>query len=127
LQVRVDNSLEHNANRFWELETVEQPSMTLEQLAFEQHIISTKTEGTNERFVVRLPIKMDLKQLGASCLFAERRMHAIECRLGRQPHLKTKYHEFMKEYEELGHMEPVNFQELMQPCYFLPHNAVFNF
>jgi len=31
----------------------------------------------------------------------------------------------MKEYEELGHIEPVNSQELRPPCYVLPHHAVF--
>ena len=32
---------------------------------------------------------------------------------------------FMKEYEQLGHMEPVKPQEGKQPCYFLPHHPVF--
>ena len=31
----------------------------------------------------------------------------------------------MKEYEKLGNMEPVKSQEPKQPCYFLPHHAVF--
>jgi len=31
----------------------------------------------------------------------------------------------MKEYEEIGHMEPVKSQQSKQPCYFLPHHAVF--
>jgi len=31
----------------------------------------------------------------------------------------------MKEYEELGHMEPVKSQEGKQACYFLPHHPVF--
>ena len=68
---------------------------------------------------------MDPKQLGSSRLSAERRLHAIECRLERQQDLKIQCHEFMMEYEELGHMEPVNYQEPKQPCYFLPHHAVF--
>jgi hypothetical protein len=31
----------------------------------------------------------------------------------------------MKEYEKLGHMEPVIQQEGNNPCYFLPHHPVF--
>ena len=31
----------------------------------------------------------------------------------------------MKEYEELGHMEPANSQEGKNACYFLPHHPVF--
>jgi len=75
--------------------------------------------------VVRLPIKTDPKQLGAPRLSAERRLHAIDRRLEKQPDLKTQYHDFMKEYEDLGHMKPVKSQQSKQPCYFLPHHAVF--
>ena len=31
----------------------------------------------------------------------------------------------MKEYEELGHMEPVKSQEGKHTCYFLPHHPAF--
>ena len=99
--------------------------MTSEQHACEYHFITTTTQGPDGRFVVRLPIKTDPKQLGASRLSAERRLHAIERRLEKQPDLKTQYHDFMKEYEELGHMKPVKPQQSKQPCYFLPHHAVF--
>jgi len=91
----------------------------------EQHFISHTTQQPDGRFVVRLPTKMDRKQLGSSHLSAEQRLHAIERRLEREPELKFQYHNYMKEYEELGHMEPVNSLEGRQPCYVLPHHAVF--
>jgi len=31
----------------------------------------------------------------------------------------------MKEYEELGHMQPVKYQEGKSTCYYLPHHPVF--
>jgi hypothetical protein len=68
---------------------------------------------------------MEPNQLGASRLSAERRLHAIERRLERDPQLKVQYHSFMKEYEDLGHMEPVKSQEGKTTCYFLPHHPVF--
>jgi hypothetical protein len=68
---------------------------------------------------------MELDQLGTSHLTAERRLHTIESRLERDPDLEVKYHKFMKEYEDLGHMEPVNFQRGKKRCYGLPHNPVF--
>jgi len=107
------------------VETVEQHSITSEQKACEHHIISTTNQGADGRFVDRLPIKRDPKQLGSSRLSEERRIHAIERRLEKQQELNTQYHEFMKEYEELGHMEAVKSQQSKQPCYFLPHHAVF--
>lgn len=53
---------------------------------------------------------MEPNKLGISRLTAQRRLHTIESSLARDPDLKVKYHKFMKEYEDLGHMEPVNFQ-----------------
>jgi hypothetical protein len=58
----------------------------------------------------RFPFKLEPNQLGTSHLIAERRLHAIQCKLERDPDLKIKYHKFTKEYEELGHWEPVNSQ-----------------
>jgi len=98
--------------------------MTTEQQVCEQHFI-THTTQQDGGFVVRLPTKMDPKQLGSSRLSVERILRAIERRLEGDPELKVQYHNFMKEYEEFGHMEPVNSQEGRKICYFLPYHAVF--
>ena len=68
--------------------------------------------------MVRLPTKMERNQLGSSRLSAEQRSHAIERRFERDPQLQVQYHSFMKEYEDLGHMEPVKSQEEKTTCYF---------
>jgi len=68
---------------------------------------------------------MEPTQLGTFRLSTERRLHAIERRLERDPDLKVQYHNFMKEYEQLGHMEPAIQQEGNNRCYFLPHHLVF--
>jgi hypothetical protein len=99
--------------------------MTAEQQACEEYFITHTTQQPDGRFVVRLPTKTDSNQLGTSRLSAERRLHAIEHRLERDPQLKVQYHDFMKEYEELGRMGPVNSQEGKNTCYFLPHHPVF--
>jgi hypothetical protein len=123
--LREDNSLERNLNRFWEVEPVEQSTMTAEQQVCEEHFLTHTTQQPDGRFVVKLPTKMEPNQLGASRLSAERRLHAIERRLERDPQLKVQYHSIMKEYEDLGHMEPVKSQEGKTACYFLPHHPVF--
>jgi len=99
--------------------------MAAEQHACEYHFISNTTQQQDGRFVVRLPLTMDPTQLGSSRLLAEQRLHATERRLDRAPDLKLQYHNFMEEYEELGHMEPVTHQEGKQTCYFLSHHPVF--
>jgi len=67
---REANSLEHNLNRFWEVETVEQSTMRTEQQVCAQHFITHTTQQQDGRTVVRLPTKLDRKQLGSSRLSA---------------------------------------------------------
>jgi hypothetical protein len=105
--------------------TEELSTMTAEQQACEEHFLIHTTQQSDGRFVVRLPTKMEPNQLGASRLSAERRLHAIERRLEKDPGLKVQYHSFMKEYEELGHMKHVTSQEGKSTCYYLPHHPVF--
>jgi len=68
---------------------------------------------------------MCAKQLGSPRLFAERRLHAIERRLEREPELKIQYHIFIKENEKLCHMETLRSQERRQTSHFLAQHAVF--
>ena len=85
--------------------------MTAQQQACEQHFSTHTTQQPDGRFVVRLPKKLDPTQIGSSRLSAEQRLRATERRLERDPDLKFQYHNFMKEYGELGHMELVKSQE----------------
>jgi len=55
--------------------------MSTEQQIYEQHFVTHTTQIGDGRFVVRLPTKMDHKQLGFSRLAAERILHAFERRL----------------------------------------------
>jgi hypothetical protein len=119
-----DDNLE-NLNRFWEVEPVDHSTITTEQRACEEHFLTHTTHQPDGRFVVRLPTKIDSTQLGTSRLSPERRLHAIERRLERDPVLKKQYHDFMREYEHLGHMEPVTSQEVKDTRYYLPHHPVF--
>ena len=61
--LREDKSLEHNLNRFWEVEPVEQWTMKTEQQFCEQHFITHTTQQKDGRFVVRLPTKLDPNDL----------------------------------------------------------------
>ena len=78
---REDNSLKSNLNHFSEVEAVEQSTMTAEQQAFE-----------------KLPTKMEPNQLATSLLSSERRPHAIECKLERDPELKVQYHNCTRKF-----------------------------
>ena len=96
------------------MEPVKQSTMTKEQKACEQHVITHTTQQDDGRSVVRLPTKMDSKQLGTSRLAAERRLHIFERRLEQE--LKDQYHYFVRKYKGLDHRDPVNSQEGTKPA-----------
>ncbi|XP_035906396.1 uncharacterized protein LOC118509627 isoform X2 [Anopheles stephensi] len=79
------------------------------------------------RYIVRLPIKVDLiKAIGDSKIMANRRFLALERRLQREPDTRAAYVQFMKEYEHLGHMSPVKHEtESSTLAYYIPHHPVF--
>ena len=107
--LREDNRLENNLNRSKQVESVEPSTMTTEQQVCKQHFITHTTQQDDGGSVVRLPTKMDPKQLGTSRLAAERRLHVFESRL-EQEH-KDQYHYFMRKSKGLDHRDPVNTQE----------------
>jgi hypothetical protein len=92
------------------MEPVEQSTITAEQQACEEHFLTDTIQQPGERCVVKLPTKMEPNHNG-TLLSSERRLHATERRLERDPEFKIQYHNLMRKYEELGHRDPVNSQE----------------
>jgi len=80
--------------------------MTTEQQVCKQHVITHTTQKDDGGSVVRLPTKMDPKQLGSSRLAAKRRLHIFERRLEQE--LKDHYHYFMRKSIGLDHRDPVD-------------------
>ena len=122
--LRENTQLEVNLNRFWEFEPEQLPTLTPEQQFCEQHFVKNTTQQNNGRFVVRLPLKHHHSQLGTSRRLAESRMLSIERRLERDAELRSQYHQFMAEYEQLGHMTPAIAQKATSTYYYLPHHPV---
>jgi hypothetical protein len=58
--------LETHLDRFWEVEAVEQSTLTPEQQQCEEQFVTQTTQQADGRYVVRLPIKEEFNQLGAS-------------------------------------------------------------
>ncbi|XP_053691451.1 uncharacterized protein LOC128739969 [Sabethes cyaneus] len=123
-----ESRLEDAVQRFWELETlVEQNTQSLSEKRCEEFYAPTTIKNSSGRYVVRLPKTENTEiVLGNSRLIAERRFHSLERRLDRDPVVKSSYHQFMHEYEQLGHMrricDPVD--DSIEHCY-LPHHPVF--
>jgi hypothetical protein len=67
--LRDDDNLENNLNRFWEVEGMDQSTITTEQKACEDHFLTHTTHQPDGNFVVKLPTtKMIPTHLGTSRL-----------------------------------------------------------
>jgi hypothetical protein len=67
---------------------------------------------------------MESRELGKFRKMAEQRLLQIE-RIAKDEELKIKYHAFMHEYQQLGHMQPAELTTSDQICFYLPHHPVF--
>ncbi|XP_071564062.1 uncharacterized protein [Temnothorax nylanderi] len=118
-------SLEEQLSRFWEIEEPNIVSQVSQDVECEQFFQNTTTRDASGRFCVQLPFKPGI-ELGSSKQIAIKRFYALERRLDRDPSIKKRYIEFMREYEALGHMEPIPDEDLSDTGdeFYLPHHAV---
>lgn len=118
-------SLSDMVQRFWE---IEEPPHAARVDPLHQECERFYRDNTGRRadgrFVTRLPFLSSRPPLGHSRTLAEKRLLSMERRMRRDPILRDKYIEFMREYEDLGHMSPSNFDWRSHEHYFLPHHAV---
>lgn len=90
----------------------------------EDNFNQTTKRDNDGRFIVKIPFKNNLNQLGETKNFSLKRFYSLEARLNRNPQVKEMYAEFLKEYEDLGHMTKVKEDQLTTPQFFLPHHHV---
>jgi Protein of unknown function (DUF1759) len=129
---RQESDSEHLSDlvkRFWEIETCQpSPNLTVEEKQVEDHFLATHKRNEEGRYVVELPLKPTINDLGDSKSMAVRRFQALERRFEKDGDLQRQYAEFINEYLQLGHMSPskINLQQKScgSPTYFLPHHAV---
>lgn len=69
---------------------------------------SIKKRDMDGRFIVSLPFREAVKDLGESRNIALRRFLTLERRLNANKQLKNNYSKFMDEYLRLGHMSRVS-------------------
>ncbi|XP_011879680.1 PREDICTED: uncharacterized protein LOC105568544, partial [Vollenhovia emeryi] len=126
--VSVDRELLEVLSRFWELEDIPCSSRSLlstEHQACEDHFQSTHSRDENGRYVVRLPFKDSVSQLGNSKIKAFRLISRMKNTFENDPAYKRTYFDFMNEYNQLQHMRIVSDQKYDPPqVYYLPHHGV---
>jgi len=113
--------------KFWEIEEVPQQHHTsIDEARCDKHFTETHTRDSQGRYIVRLPFKtgppLDLGTSRSTSLAAYKRS---EFRLKAHPAKAAEYHDFLQEYEQLGHMRKVSPpNESTQQTLYIPHHAV---
>lgn len=112
--------------RFWETEELSKDRIRSRQEEWaEECFIETHYRRSDGRYVVNIPITPEHKPLGDSRSVALKRFLWLEKRLQRNLELQKQYVDFMREYEQLGHMRRVTrAPEPGSMVYYVPHHCV---
>ncbi|XP_054272911.1 uncharacterized protein LOC128993174 [Macrosteles quadrilineatus] len=100
------HDLRQQIQRFWELE---EPHTDIsftnpEDEACEAHFKNTHFRMDDGQYVVRLPFKTPSPQLGNFEGTSLKRFYNLEGKLIKDKNLMSEYYDFMKDYQDLGHM-----------------------
>ncbi|GFX90057.1 integrase catalytic domain-containing protein [Trichonephila clavipes] len=121
----VDDDLNKTMKKFWEIESVHiDPKVDTEVSLCEDHFVRTHRRNCEGRYVVSMALNKDPSCLGNSKDIAIRRLNSLWKRLSRDSRYLSLYAEFLKEYEELGHLEKVVESSEPPTHYYIPHHGV---
>ncbi|GFW46993.1 integrase catalytic domain-containing protein [Trichonephila clavipes] len=121
----VDDDLNETMKRFWEIEGVHiEPKVDTEVSLCEDHFVRTHRRNCEGRYVVSMALNKDPSCLGNSKDIAIRRLNSLWKRLSRDSSYLSLYGEFLKEYEELGHLKRVVESSEPPTHYYIPHHGV---
>nr|XP_034195039.1 uncharacterized protein LOC117611213 [Osmia lignaria] len=120
----VTTSLDKTLNKFWEIEEfIDKQYLSAEERAAEDLFKQSTVRDVDGRYCVKLPFNEQKQLLGNSREIAQKRFYALERKLHLDQDLIVRYSEFLKEYEDLGHMTQVIVNEVTEGFY-VPHHAV---
>ncbi|XP_066260797.1 uncharacterized protein [Euwallacea similis] len=117
--------IEFDLKRFWEVEEnfAETKAWSAEELSCEEHFQRTHRRSSDGRFVVAIPFKHPVTELGNSKEKALQRFLSLERKLSKDQGMKDEYCKFIREYLNLGHMSRV-LDEDDSVVYYMPHHPV---
>lgn len=122
-------ALHNQLEKFWQLENINNSHVKLsnEELECEDHFRKNLHQKPDGRYIVKMPLKKSHADLGESLSTAVKRLIGVEKRLSKSPELKLQYSDFLREYENLGHMTRISPNEVSNSGinYYIPHHAVF--
>ncbi|GBN07343.1 hypothetical protein AVEN_96605-1 [Araneus ventricosus] len=118
--------LNSNLRKFWEIEEIgnELPK-SKENAICEEHYARTHRRDKTGKYTVTMPFKEHWSCLGNSRDIALNRLASLWTRLSRDQEYLKLYRDFLKEYEDLGHMTEI--RESVEPdvTYYMPHHGIY--
>lgn len=117
--------LNQSLEKFWALEEVPSKKfLSPDDQDCEQIFISTTTRNDNGSYAVDLPFKQSPDNLGNSFKTAKRRFLMLENRFSKNPQLREKYDEIIRDYIDKEIISLVPHPERLTPGYYIPHHPV---
>ncbi|XP_055590154.1 uncharacterized protein LOC129742298 [Uranotaenia lowii] len=122
----ISKNLDELLERFWSCEEVgASHNYSPEEALCEAHFERTVRRGSDGRYMVTLPKnEHTFSELGDSREIALKRFQSLERRLLRDGDIRQQYTDFMREYENCGHMRKVEASGLDHNRCYLPHHPV---
>ncbi|XP_015124524.1 uncharacterized protein LOC107046430 [Diachasma alloeum] len=99
--------------KFWiqeEIPGTPEVQLNEEEAQCEEHFQRTHSRDASGRYIVRIPLKSPVSSLGDSRSSALACLHRLLRKLSRDEVYRQLYTDFLREYEELGHMRRVSGQ-----------------
>lgn len=105
------DAIKTDLTRFWLLEETNSKlsHQSPDEKYCEKHFVDNTTRLDDGRFCVRIPLKKDAQILGYSFQRPRQCLIYLERRLNFKPDMNKMYHDFMREYQLLGHMTELAF------------------
>ncbi|GFX20185.1 uncharacterized protein TNCV_1437451 [Trichonephila clavipes] len=121
-----DEYLNKTLEEFWKVEEVEEPIVkNKERLICEEHYANTHFRIKEGKYVVSMPLKKEPSCLDNSKDIALKRLGSLWNRLARDENYLNLYHEFLRDYERLGHMKEVTNETEPEVTYYATHHGIY--
>ena len=118
-------TLSQQVEKFWQLEGCDPAEESSEKELCEKLFIETHSRQPTGQYMVQLPMRDSVVNIGDTKRIAQKRLEQQLLRLEKNVQLKELYNDFMAEYENLGHMEEVGKHEKEPACtFYFPHHGV---
>ncbi|XP_063984105.1 uncharacterized protein LOC135166075 [Diachasmimorpha longicaudata] len=113
--------------KFWvqeELSSSKEIHLNQDDQECELHFRNTHSRDSEGRYAIRLPLKTSVSALGESRRHALQLLNRTAKKLESNQEYGKLYKDFIREYEDLGHMRRVSEESEPSVSYYLPHHGV---